>query len=209
MSADETKNLPADVGGSISLWIQQLKEHDAAAAQQLWQRYYHSLVRLARKKLGDSPRRAHDEEDVVQSAFTSFCLRAQAGQFPDLRDRDSLWPLLVFITARKASNQRVREGRAKRGGGKVRTSAQAEDDDEADWFANFIADEPSPEDAVIFYTELERYMDSLEDPAERLILFWKLEERTNAEIARHLDCSLSKVERKLRLLRQALASKTP
>jgi DNA-directed RNA polymerase specialized sigma24 family protein len=47
-------------------------------------------------------------------------------------------------------------------------------------------------------------MDSLDDPSHRLILLWKLEERTNPEIARHLDCSLSAVERKLRLIRNRL-----
>src|SRR5882724_6263950 len=95
--------------GSISIWITQLKEGDAQAAQRLWDRYCNRLIGLASKKLQDSPRRAKDEEDVVQSAFKSFCLRAQAGLFPDLRDRDSLWPLLVIITARKAANQRKHE----------------------------------------------------------------------------------------------------
>ena len=37
--------------------------------RQLWQRYYRRLLGLARKKLGDSPRRVADEEDVVLSAF--------------------------------------------------------------------------------------------------------------------------------------------
>src|SRR5262245_13663312 len=106
--------------GSISVWIGQLKQGDADAAQRLWERYYHRLVGLARKKLQDSPKRAKDEEDVVQSAFKSFCLRAKEGLFPDLRDRDNLWPLLVLITARKAANQRMHERRGKRGGGRVR-----------------------------------------------------------------------------------------
>src|SRR5262245_7089655 len=68
--------------GSISVWIEQLKDGDADAAQPLWERYYHRLVGLARKKLGDLPRRATDEEDVVQSAFRSFFQRAGEGHFP-------------------------------------------------------------------------------------------------------------------------------
>jgi RNA polymerase sigma factor (sigma-70 family) len=191
--------------GSISLWIEGLKAGDQQAAQRIWERYYHRLVGLARKKLGDSPRGAKDEDDVVQSAFKSFCLRAQAGQFPDLRDRDNLWPLLVLITARKASNQRVHERRAKRGGGRVTNRPQS-DDSGSDYarFANVVANEPSPDEAAIFLTELDRVMDSLDDPSHRLILLWKLEARTNPEIARHLDCSLSAVERKLRLIRNRL-----
>jgi DNA-directed RNA polymerase specialized sigma24 family protein len=152
----------------------------------------------------DSPRRAKDEEDVVQSAFKSFCLRAQAGQFPDLRDRENLWPLLVLITARKASNQRNHERRAKRGGGRVATGLDPSPDDEGAAFAEAISHEPSPEDAAVFFAELEGFMDSLEDPSQRLILLWKLEERTNTEMASHLDCSLSAIERKLRLIRARL-----
>lgn len=188
--------------GMVSLWIQQLKEGDAEAAEQLWHRYYNRLVGLARKKLQDTPRRAKDEEDVVQSAFLSFCTRAKEGRFPDLRDRDNLWPLLVLITARKASNQRKHERRAKRGGGRVRGEHTSEEGNE---FAEVIGDEPSPEEAAIFFAELESFMDSLEDPAQRVILLWKLEDRTNPEIARHLDCSLSAVERKLRLIRDKLS----
>jgi RNA polymerase sigma factor (sigma-70 family) len=194
------------VDGSISVWIRKLKQGESEAAERLWERYYCRLVGLARKKLLDSPRRVTDEEDVVQSAFTSFCLRAQAGQFPDLRDRDNLWPLLVLLTARKAANQRKHERRAKRGGGRVRNEAAQNPDNDASEFAQIIAAEPSPDDVLIFCSELERFMDSLGDPTHRLILFWKLEERTNTEIAHHLDCSLSAVERKLRLIRQRLSS---
>ncbi len=50
---------------SVSQWIDGLKAGDAAAAAKLWRRYYRRLVGLARKKLGDRPRRVADEEDVV------------------------------------------------------------------------------------------------------------------------------------------------
>src|SRR5205085_531840 len=92
---------------------------DAAAVQGLWERYFRRLVALARKKLADAPRRAADEEDVALSAFDSFCRNAERGLFPQLLDRDSLWRLLVVITARKSAHLRRDEGRAKRGGGAV------------------------------------------------------------------------------------------
>jgi RNA polymerase sigma factor (sigma-70 family) len=191
---------------SVSHWIKKLKEGDADAAQKLWGRYSHRLIELARKKLQDSPRRARDEDDVVQSAFKSFCLRAKAGHFPDLRDRDNLWPLLVVLIARKAANQRTHERRRKRGFGRVRTIGVGDSEDLPPEFAEIIADEPSPEDGAHFFAELESLMDSLEDPTLRLILFWKLEERTNEEMARHLDCSLTSIERKMRLIRKRLSN---
>jgi RNA polymerase sigma factor (sigma-70 family) len=144
-----------------------------------------------------------DENDVVQSAFTSFCLRAQAGAFPDLDDRESLWALLAVITARTAANQRVHEGRLKRGSGRVGSASWERPD--GDWqLMDVISEQPSAEDAAIFVAQLEQFMDSLDDPSDRLILLWKLEERTNPEIARNLDCSLSAVERRLRSIRRHL-----
>jgi RNA polymerase sigma factor (sigma-70 family) len=202
--------MPMTEHDSISLWIKQLKAGDAEAAQHLWQRYYRRLMGLARKKLGDAPRGVKDEDDVVQSAFKSFCLRAQAGQFPDLRDRDNLWPLLVLITARKAVNQRVHEARAKRGGGRVSNQPPPDDSDSVGGdFLQAISDEPSPDEAAVFLAEFEGLMDSLDDPTQRVIVLWKLEERTNQEIARHLDCSLSAVERKLRQIRKRLMKNEP
>ena len=43
--------------GSVSLWIAQRKAGDVDAAQPLWEPLYQRLVGLARKKLGDVPRR--------------------------------------------------------------------------------------------------------------------------------------------------------
>src|SRR5262249_50229784 len=88
--------------GSISRWLDQLAQGDRLAAEQLWRRYFHRLVGLARSKLRDTPRRVADEEDVALSTFDSFCRRAEQGQFPDLADREGLWALLMTMTSRKA-----------------------------------------------------------------------------------------------------------
>jgi RNA polymerase sigma factor (sigma-70 family) len=195
--------------GSISLWIEHLKAGDSKAAQPLWEHYFRRLMGLARKKLGEFPRRAFDEEDVVQSAFLSFCQRAEAGQFPDLADRDNLWALLAVITARKAANQVVRQGRAKRGGNRVPVESAQERFDNELALATIIGREPTPEFAAQMVEQLDRVMELLEDPTHRVVALWKLEGRTNPEIARHLDCSLSAVERKLRLIRSRLESELP
>src|SRR5207237_2887133 len=112
----EREDGPMSRQGSVSVWLDQLQGGDSAAAQQLWQRYFPRLVRLARRKLQDFPRPAADEEDVALSAFDTFCRNAERGQFPQLLDRDSLWALLVVITSRKASHLLRDQCRQKRGG---------------------------------------------------------------------------------------------
>ena len=104
---------------SVSGWLNAAKAGSEPAAQKLWERYFEQLVRLARKKLGDLPRRSVDEEDVALSAFDSFYQGIRQGRFPRIDDRDNLWRLLVVITARKASDYRKSAGRQKRGGGRT------------------------------------------------------------------------------------------
>jgi hypothetical protein len=102
--------------GSVTRWLIPLQAGDPNAVQQLWQLYFHRLVGLARARLAGAPRRVADEEDVVLSAFDSFCRNAEQGRFPDLADRDGLWRVLVVLTARKAGHLRRDQTCLKRGG---------------------------------------------------------------------------------------------
>ena len=70
--------------GSITAWIDQLRAGDRAAAQRLWQGYFHRLVSLARQKLRGAPRGMADEEDLALIALDSFFRGAEKGRFPQL-----------------------------------------------------------------------------------------------------------------------------
>jgi len=102
---------------TVTAWIAGLKAGDSAAAGEIWKRY---VDRLARAKLGSSPRRVADEDDVALSAFNDFLQGVEDGSFAWLDDRDDLWQVLVMLTERKAIAQQRREQAQKRGGGQVR-----------------------------------------------------------------------------------------
>jgi DNA-directed RNA polymerase specialized sigma24 family protein len=191
--------------GSITNWLDQLKAGDQAAAQPLWQRYFERLVRLAGKKLTGVRRRAGDEEDVALSAFDSFCRGAQRGRFPQLADRHDLWRLLVVITARKAFDLHRREQALKRGGGAVGGESALLGPPDAvpaeAGLSQVVGNEPTPAFAAEVAEECRRLFDQLDDPGLRVLALLKMEGYTNEEIARHLDCALSTVERRLRLIR--------
>lgn len=189
---------------SVSHWLSLLQGGDAAAAQRLWERYFHRLVVLARVKLQGQPRRAADEEDVALSAFASFCRNAEQGRFPRLADRDDLWRLLVTLTERKAYNQLRGERRQKRGGGAVvdEASLLGPDDSAPGGLDQFAGREPTPAFAAEVAEECRLLLGRLDDAELQAIAVWKMEGETVPEIAARLGCAPSTVERRLRLIRQ-------
>jgi DNA-directed RNA polymerase specialized sigma24 family protein len=186
--------------GSVSEWIALLRDGDRRAAAPLWERYFRRLVELARAQLQGVPRRAADEEDVALSAFDSFCQGAERGRFPDLRDRDNLWRLLVVLTARKAAHLKRDAGRRKRGGGAGPGTLSAAGHEEAD-IEQVICREPTPEFAAQVAEECRRLLDRLGDHELQAVALWKMEGYTNGEIAGRLACGLRSVGRKLRVIR--------
>jgi DNA-directed RNA polymerase specialized sigma24 family protein len=190
---------------SVALWLQQLTDGDQTAARHLWERYFHRLVGLARKKLGNFPRRAADEEDVALSAFKSFCRGAEQGRFPDLTERDNLWPLLVVLTARKASDLMAHQMRQKRGGGAVLGESGFIGPDTSEGprgIEQVLGQEPTPEFALQVADQYERLLALLDDDQLRSVARWKVEGYTNAEIAGKLGIVERSVERKLHTIRR-------
>ena len=173
--------------GSVTRWIGDLVASDDAdsAAQKLWERYFDRLVHLARDRLRAGPRGPADAEDAALSAFDSFCRGAAAGRFPRLRDRDGLWPLLVTLTVRKASDQIRRERRLKRGGGKVRGEQELGRAGPDDGFGldEIVGREPTPELAAMMAEQYVHLLGCLADETLRRIAAWKLEGDSNETIA--------------------------
>jgi DNA-directed RNA polymerase specialized sigma24 family protein len=182
-------SVPPD--SSVTLWLEQLKAGDPAAAKPLWDCYFARLVALARARLRSAGRTAADEEDVALSAFDSFCRGAEAGRFPQLGDRDDLWQVLFLLTTRKVIGLVRRETRAKRGGqDRVAQPADA-----------VVAADPTPEFAAEVAEECERLLGLLRDGRLREVAVWKMEGYTNVEIAEKLGRSVPTVERKLAAIR--------
>ena len=182
--------------GSITACIEGLKAGQADAAESLWRHYFRRLVGMARARLSAKSCRGADEEDVALSAFKSLCLGAEAGRFPALRDRDSLWPLLVVLTARKAQDLLKHARRQKRGGGRPFEPVELE---------HLLSREPTPEFAALAAERHQRMLGRL-DPQLRRIAEFKLQGFTNREVAASLDCGLRTVERRLDLIRRTWES---
>lgn len=178
--------------GSVTTWLDGLKAQHDSAAQELWNRYFATLVAVARRNLHGMGREA-DEEDVALSALKSAMLGVQKNQFPDLADRTGLWPLLVTITARKAANELKRQ----------RTKKRDRASEEPFYEEQTVAHgEVSPELAMSLAEAIQTLVHRLGDQTLQVIAERKLEGYGNADIARDLGVSTRTVERKLERIRQ-------
>jgi DNA-directed RNA polymerase specialized sigma24 family protein len=192
--------------GSVSRLLGGLREGDEEAVQQLWQRYFPLLVRLAQSRLSPHVCGARDAEDVALEAFAALCERvcprapARDGElasgtqsalsFPQLHNRTHLWKLLACLTARRAFDLARKEDRRRRVVG-----------DEAalgvEGFEPFVGREPPPE----FTSAVADLLECLPSDELRNLALAKMEGCTNAEAARRLGRSVSTVERKLQVIR--------
>jgi len=187
--------------GSITRWLEGIQQGDPAAAEALWNRCFPELVRFARDRLRDVPRRVADEEDVALSALESFYRAAEQGRFDQLADRDDLFRLLLRMTARKAVDLVRRETSQRRGGGQVRGDSGLPDGDAATC-AHPLADPArTPELAATVADECRRLLGQLEPDLQTLALA-KMDGHTNEEVAEQLQCSVRTVERRLHLIRE-------
>lgn len=192
--------------GSITHWIHEIKDGNRDAAQVLWERYFTRLVNLARKELAGGNRRVSDEEDLAVGVFECFCRAAKDGRFPDLSDRDSLWRLLVKMTARRSIDQHRKHSRLRRGGGNVRGESVFHKDsgDDAMELAQVIGNEPTPEFVVTMSEEVGRLLELLEKQELKDLAIAKMEGYTNEELAKRHQCSTRTIERRVKLIRVKL-----
>jgi DNA-directed RNA polymerase specialized sigma24 family protein len=178
--------------GSVTIWLDRLKQGQECAAQELWNRYFVQLVGVARGRIQSfAPDR--DGEDIALSALKSAMLGVQNNRFPDLTDRTGLWPLLVAITARKAANERERHQAKKRNRRLERPLIDEQ---------SVAGSDPSPDFALRLADEISSLVHKLGDSTLQIIAQRKLEGYDNEEIAKELSVSTRTIVRKLARIRQ-------
>jgi RNA polymerase sigma factor (sigma-70 family) len=189
---------------------------DDDAARQLWQRYWRRLASIAGRRLRElgARCRAEDEADAAQETFAAFFRRVEEGAYPDCRDRNDLWCLLVRIADSKARQLARGERRQKRGGGKVRGDSAvkgngADHGDAFDRIADVASELPFAEPTLEEPGEafVDQLLDTLWlcygalDAMERKVLRGRMLGYTNDEIAAQIGCVTRTVERKLKVIR--------
>jgi RNA polymerase sigma factor (sigma-70 family) len=188
---------------SISEWLGRLKAGEMQAAQNLWDRYSHELLRIAKKRLGTSPRGVGDEEDVALSVFGSIFRGVADGRFHHISTRDELWWLLLTITKRKSIDHIRRETSQKRQPPSVQTdSPGAPGNGPVQISLNeLVSSSPTPDFIVALEEQYARLLNMLRNDELREIAVLRIQGYNVAEIAEKLGIGQRAVERKLQLIR--------
>ncbi len=196
--------------GSLTLCIHHLRSPDGRerdeAARIIWERFASRLQSLVRRHLDNRVRRREDEQDILQSMYSSFCIGQLEGKAAPA-SRTELWKLLVRITMCKVVNTAHRHLAARRdvrreavlprersGGGSLFPQWMLEHVDKS---------QASPEEKVLVLEELNRLLEGLSEDLRRIVL-WKLDGFTNAEIAVSIGRTVRCVELKMQLIRKRL-----
>ena len=164
------------------------QQGDPAAAAALFDRYAGRLLALARSRLSPKLARRVDADDVVQSTYRSFFLRAREGEFVAENPGD-LWRLLATMTLHKLGRQAQRHRAAKRSLQREVTTVP----DAPDWLGELADREPSAADVVAAAEEL-HWLLSQFDLAARKAIELRLQDLTLEEIA----ASIGRSERTIR-----------
>ena len=201
------------MSGTITTWLHQLKKGDREALQNLWEHYFEQLIKLAHHKLIGVPRQMADEEDLALSTINSFFQAVEKKRFPQLENSGDLWQILVVLAGRKAVNLRKYHLRDKRDARKVvrpgDLHASPENEQDSFFLDQIRGGEPDPHFAIEVADQCRHLLRLLPDEQLREIAMLKLEGYTNPEIARHLHCAPSTVDRRLKLIREAWSAVDP
>ena len=136
----------------------------------------------------------------------SFCRGVKEDRFPNVRDRNDLWRLVVCITERKAYGHLRDQNRHKRGAGLVKGESAFFDlqaSNPGGGIDGVAGPEPTPDFAAEMIEAVNRLLAQLADDQLRQIALLKLEGYSNQEIAEKIGRAVTAVERRLRLIRQA------
>lgn len=188
--------MPTDVAADEL--IARARAGDQEAATELFNRFARRLGRLAATRLDGLVRRRVDPEDVVQSAYRSFFVRLNDGQFA-LSQWDEVWALLARITLRKCGRKSEHARAARRDATREVALSSSADDSCGAWQPT--ARDPTPEEALALAETVESLLTGF-DEQEQEIVGLRLQAYSEREISTQVGRSERTVRRVLERLRR-------
>lgn len=190
------------MGDSTQRLWQRLLAGDDLAPDDIFRRYVDRLLALVRQRLSPRLRPRLDAEDVVQSVWRTFFVRAKRGEFTPGRN-GALWGLLAAIAVHKVHGAVERHTAAKRDARRDTSMTGAG----SSWAVPDRLDrEPSPAVAAMLVEEAALALREA-GPAARDALELHLAGKTTDEIAALVGRTPRTVRRTIERLREMLAAR--
>ncbi|MCA8997147.1 MAG: sigma-70 family RNA polymerase sigma factor [Planctomycetaceae bacterium] len=193
-STDESRETAGIRSDSIALFAR-VAGGDGEAARLLHEAYVSRLVGLARSRLSERLQQRVDPEDVVQSVFRSFFMRARDGQFTIGRGGE-MWKLLAAITHTKVLKTVEYHTQQKRDPSRERP-IQSRDAELR------LTQEPTEFEAIMLAEEVHEFMTGL-DARRRMVFECRLKGMSIPKIAQQTGRSERTIRRYLNELQQSL-----
>jgi RNA polymerase sigma-70 factor (ECF subfamily) len=181
---------------SLAQLLDQFRAGDEAAAFEIYDRYQHRLLALARKQIGPHVQQEVDPESIVNTVFRAVMKGLAKGKY-ELPENGSLWSLMAVLTSRKISKRIKKVKAAKRGGG-----VESHEKSQA-LLVELASREPTPDEAVAFAEQLQ-VIRSRAKPDTFADLERRLEGYTISEIAELQEVSRWTIRRRLNGLKDVL-----
>ena len=181
-----------DSSRSVTIWLEHARDGDDLATQKLFERYFQQLVAVSSQRV-PRKKRVEDGEDAAIDTMYDFLQGLSDGKFPDVKDRSSVWPLLVDIVVKKSLQQQRKQYAKKRQDNQIRgESVLAEIGNGELRLSDFAIDSGthSVEATVRMFGE------TLSD-LEREIFELKLSNKSNRKIAEILERPPRTIDRKV------------
>lgn len=192
------------VKSDVDHMLEQLRNGDSQAADELFERFAGQLCRLVRAKLGWRYQRKFDPDDIAQSVFKSF-LGIQAKQNLSFANWDALWGLLSLIAVRKCGHRVDYLRTACRDVGREHSVVMnREDAERSREDLQALSREPSPSQAAMLSEAIKDLLTPL-DERDRAIATLALQGYTTDEISLRVARSRRTVQRVLERIREHLA----
>jgi RNA polymerase sigma-70 factor (ECF subfamily) len=180
--------------------LQRFRQGDEAAAAQLYLRYAHRVMAVARAQCSNQLAARLDAEDIVQSVFRTFFHEARQG-FYDVPAGEDLWRLLLVIALNKVRAKGAFHKAAKRD---VRLTMPL---GESHSSAGTLKD-PKDCAAAFLHLVVDEALQCL-DSRQRHIVELRLQGYAVAEIADKTGRSKRSIERHLQEIRTKLSRYLP
>ncbi|WP_207397015.1 sigma-70 family RNA polymerase sigma factor [Bremerella alba] len=180
-------------------WLKSVADDQTKSFETVCRQFQPALRKFVENRLSPKLQNEIGASDIMQSAFVSLWKQLDSNTELEAGSTEELWRLLVTIARRRLSRHWRRIHAQKRGEGRELNASNLASDDQTARFEGLVIETTNQQLEI----ELNDAVAQLESELQTIVSM-RLAGMTTREIANALQCSLSRIERKNRLINERL-----